>query len=125
MSADFCTRTLCGADVLAVNNPVPAYAAVTACTPAPCFHVTLSVATPFTSPAVPSVVAPSLNVTAPVALADPGAVAVTTALSVVACPSVTEVVGSWSVVTVADTVAAVTVTPIAPDALPKNTEFVA
>ena len=80
-----CTKP---AEVLVAKLESPPYTAVMVRLPATTADV-VKVATPdpFTVP-VPSVVAPSLNVTVPVAVPAPGTVTVTDAIKVTVCPKV-------------------------------------
>ncbi len=74
--------TVCGAEALALKLPSPAYSAVIECEPAASAAVE-SVATPAPlSVPVPIVVAPSLNVTTPVATPVEGDCGVTVAVKV-------------------------------------------
>src|SRR5260221_10021720 len=79
--------TVCVSEpLLAVTFVLPPYVAMMACTPTDT-NVTFRLATPPTNVAVPSVVAPSLNVTVPLAPATPGATTPTVAVSVTDCPT--------------------------------------
>ena len=64
----------------------PPYTAVMECGPG-AREEAANVATPALSAPVPSVVAPSLNVTVPVAVPLPGATAATVAVNVTPCPN--------------------------------------
>jgi hypothetical protein len=73
-------------DVLLVKLPSPSYAAVMACDPAASVELENVAWPPALSVPVPNVVVPSLNVTVPVGVPLPGAVAATVAVNVTACP---------------------------------------
>ena len=87
MGAAFTVR-LKAVDVAVMKLLSPAYTAVTMCCPCVSAEV-WSVARPLLSSVpVPRVVEPSMNVTVPVGVPPPGAIALTTAANVVAWPAV-------------------------------------
>src|SRR5438132_8996427 len=97
-------------EVLVVKLLSPPYTAVIECDPTESAAV-VNVATPPESVPVPSVVAPSLKVTVPVAVPEPGATALTVAVSVMDSPEIDGVCEEFTAVVVEAWLTATVVTP--------------
>src|SRR5205814_562825 len=98
------------ADVLVMKLTSPAYTAVMLWLPTDKVEVVKTASPPLSVP-VPSVVAPSLNVTVPVAVPEPGRFAATAAVKMTAWPGVA---GFTDEVRVTVVVSWLTVRPLAP-----------